>query len=75
MTIEAFLWIYDDSSRGLALLRGRNVKSVLRSACALDVARWSVSGKGWVVPGDRIADVCAMADYEGVPYRVKAVES
>lgn len=74
MTIESFLWIYDDPGRGLALLRGRNVKVVLESAGALDVARWSVTGKGWVLPAARLADVCAMADYENVPYRVKAVE-
>lgn len=74
-SIESFLWVYDDPSRGLALLRGRGVKAVLQSAGALDVARWSMSGKGWVVPGARVGDICAIADYENVPYRVKAVGS
>ena len=74
-TIESFLWIYDDPTRGLALIRGRSVKAVLIAAGALDAARWSVSGKGWVLPGAKVADVCAMADYENVPYRVKAVEA
>lgn len=75
MAPEAFLWVYDDPARGLALLRGLNVKSVLEAAGALDVARWSVSGKGYVVPAAMVADVCAMADYANVPYRVKAVAS
>lgn len=75
MKPDTFLWVYEDRARGLALVRGLNVKSVLESAAVLDVARWSTAGKGYVLPLEKIGDVAAMADYLNTPYRVKSVEA
>lgn len=73
-TPDGFLWIYEDRARGLALIRGLNVKKVLELAVVLDRARYSTSGRGWVLPIDTIADIAAMADYSSTPYRVKQIQ-
>lgn len=70
---ESFLWVYDDPTRGLALVRGRNVKTVLELAGAVDSSRWSTSGKGYVIPGPAVADVVAIAEHENIPVRCKRV--
>lgn len=71
---DTFLWLYEDAGRGLALLRGRGVADVLDAAHVRDHACWSVAAKGYVLPLPAVADVCAVADVLGVPYRVKAVD-
>ena len=67
------LHITEDTSRHLALVRGLNVRHVLELANVLERARWSVSAGGYVVSSADLADVCAMAGYSNVPYRVKRV--
>jgi hypothetical protein len=71
--IDAFLWIYEDHDRGLALVRGLNVKQVLGSTDVLDEARWSVAAKGYVVPMAAVPNLCAEAECQGVFYRIKQV--
>jgi hypothetical protein len=66
-------WVYDDKVRGLALLRGRNVRAILELAGVTDRARWSIGGRGYVLAGDDVATVCAHAEIHGMPYRVKTV--
>lgn len=68
-----FLWVYEDSERGLALIRG-HAKPVLEMADLLGVARYSVTGKGWVIPLDAVANFACMCDYSNTPYRYKRVE-
>ena len=68
-----FIWAYEDPARGLALLRGREVPRVLKLACV--TGRWSVTGRGMVVPLDTMPDIAGMAEYAGVPYRIKQVDS
>lgn len=67
----SFLWIYEDTARGLCLIRGKNVRDVLEAAGVEGI--WSVTSKGLVVPIADLPDVCAHADYLNVPYRVKQV--
>jgi len=67
------LWVTEDRERGLALVRGLNVQRVLELACALDGARWSPSGKGYVVSADQLPDIAAMAQYTNTPYKVKTL--
>ena len=43
---DAFLWVYDDQPRGLALVRGLNVREALKAAHLSDRARWSDAGHG-----------------------------
>lgn len=71
MAPEAFLWIYEDHPLGIALVRGKNIKSVLETAGVLEVARWSHAGKGFVLPLEQVPDVVAAAEHIGVPYRFK----
>lgn len=69
-------WIYEDHARGLALIRGRSVDPLLDVVLdARNRARWSLVGKGWVMPIAVAADIAAAAEVEGVPYRVKQVEA
>ena len=70
--MTAPLWIHEDRSRGLALIRG-NARPVLELAHLTDVARWSVTARGWVLPLDRVADFAVTADLNWVSYRVKQV--
>jgi hypothetical protein len=72
-TPDAFLWIHEDHARGLALIRGLNVKQVLVSTDVLDEARWSVAAKGYVVPLDALPNLCAQAECRGISYRIKQV--
>jgi hypothetical protein len=67
-----FLWFYEDQRRGLALIRGHGVRDVLDLA-GVTTARWSPSGRGYVVPIGVIADVAAAAEISGVIYRTKVV--
>lgn len=66
------VWIYEDTARGVALLRGRAVPDVLGIA-GITSARWSTSGKGHVVPIAAVSDVAAACEYAGVIHRTKAV--
>jgi hypothetical protein len=68
-------WVYDDKVRGLALLRGRNVKHAMELAGVADRARWSIGGRGYVLADDDVAMVCAHAEIHGMPYRVKQVHA
>jgi hypothetical protein len=72
MSSAEFLWVYEDRQRGLALIRGHGVQRVLELAGVAN-ARFSVTGKGWVVPGVDVPDVVAMAQYDGVVVRFKEV--
>lgn len=73
--LGTFLWIYDDRQRDIALIRGMNVKRILEAAGVQKVARYSVVGKGWVIPGAKVGDVCGTCEHTGTTYRVKAVTS
>lgn len=70
---DAVLWIYEDPARGLALVRGKNVRVVLESAVVVERARWSVSGDGFVLPIGDVPDVVAMAQWNGYPVRFKPI--
>ena len=72
-TPDTFLWVYDDTARGLALLRGRKVKRVLKMAGLTEQARWSSAGQGWVIGSSDLADLLALADDIGTPYQIKTV--
>lgn len=71
----AVLTVYEDTERGLALLRGLRVSWVLEVAAVRERAAWSVSAKGFVVDVDALPDVCAAADSQRVPYRIKRVRT
>lgn len=68
MTIP--FWVHEDPVRGLALVRGRSARPLLTAVAG---ARFSVAGKGWVIPLAAVADLEAAAEHAGVPYRVKRV--
>lgn len=72
---RAPFWVYEDRARNLALIRGnpRTVREVLELAVLTEEARWSSSGKGWVLSLDHLPNLAAMADYAGAPYRCKQV--
>lgn len=65
---EIPFWVHEDHVRGVALIRGRGVRPYLPTT-----ARWSVVGKGHVVPIDTVPDMLAAAELDGVRYRVKSV--
>ena len=71
----ARLTVYEDAARGLALIRGKRVGWVLDVAAVAQAARWSPSAKGFVVAVTVLPDVCAAADSQSVPYRVKRVQT
>jgi hypothetical protein len=72
-TPDTFLWVYTDDTRGLALIRGRQVRDALRLADAEKVARWSAAGKGYVVPLSAIPDLVAMCEWSRIPVRTRQV--
>lgn len=65
---EIPFWVHEDTARGLALVRGIGAKPYLPTT-----ARWSMAGKGYVMPIEAVADMVAAAEMDGVPYRVKVV--
>lgn len=68
------IWIHEDAARGLALVRGTlGTKDLLATADAIEVARYSMVGKGWVIPLDLAGDVRAVAEITGVICRTKVV--
>lgn len=70
---DAVLHVTEDRERGLALIRGLNVRHVLELAGCFEGARWSPAAKGYVVASAVLADVAAMAQYSNTPYRVKVI--
>lgn len=66
---EIPFWIHEDRTRDLALIRGRVDRQYLPTT-----ARWSMAGKGYVVPLEAVADMVAAVEADGVPYRVKVVD-
>lgn len=68
-----FVWVYDDPSRGLALLRGWRAPELLDAAGLTDRARWSASGHGHVIARTYLPDLTAHAQHAGVPLRFKKV--
>jgi hypothetical protein len=70
---ESILHVTEDRERGMALVRGLNVRTVLEMTGVVERARWSVSAKGYVIPAADLADLAAMADYSNTPYRVKVI--
>lgn len=65
-------WVYDDPARGLVLIRG-DVRDLLDEAGVSERARWSTTGKGYVLAAGDLADVLATADYRNRRYRIKQV--
>lgn len=67
---------WDDRSRNLVLIRGnKGVRMLLDEAGAGDVARWSTSGRGWVLPGETAAEVLALAQsWRGCIVKLHRVE-
>lgn len=68
---DSVLHVTEDRERHLALVRGLNVRRVLELAGVMEGARWSPSGKGYVISSAALADIAAMADYTHTPYRMK----
>lgn len=68
-------WIYEDPARNLALIRGNpaTVREALEYAGMSDAAKYSVTGKGWVISLECLPNLAAMSDYAGIPYRIKMV--
>jgi hypothetical protein len=74
MTDPTVVWIHEDAARGLALVRGTvGTKELLALADVLDVARFSVVGKGWCIPLELAGDVRAAAEITGAIARTKVV--
>lgn len=69
----AALTAYVDDDRGLVLLRGLRVGVVLDSLALREVAAWSVSAKGWVLPIGTLPDVEAYAQHLRAPLLIKPV--
>lgn len=67
--------VWDDKARGLALFRAnRGMGALLEAAGVADVARWSTSGRGWVLPDDAAGAALALAEsWRGVIVKVKQV--
>lgn len=65
-----FVWVYDDPARGLALLRGARTPELLEAAELVDLARWSVSGRGHVLARVHLPDLRAHGQRAGIPIRV-----
>jgi len=61
------VWATVDAGRGLALITGRDVHTLVLQACP--AARWSRSAKGWVITLAELADLCLSCQLAGVPYR------
>jgi hypothetical protein len=60
---EMVLHITEDTTRGIALIRGRGIDAVLDTAGVLNRARWSQSAKGWVLDVTDLGDVIAVAEH------------
>jgi hypothetical protein len=71
--VRAAVHVTEDRAHHLALVRGKNIRTVIDVAGVLDEAIWSVSGMGYVIDLDRLPDVEAAAQHLGAPYRVKQV--
>lgn len=69
------VWAYVDRTRGLTLIRGNKaMKLLLEEAGAYDDARYSVSGRGWVLTDEPAAEVLALAEsWRGCIVRVREV--
>jgi hypothetical protein len=67
---QTVVWTTLDQDAGLALVTGRgDLVGLLDYAGLRGVARWSRSGRGHVIPLDRVADLACAADWLSVPYR------
>lgn len=75
MTKPAPLWIYTDEQLQLAMIRGLHARTVIADADMVNVARWSIGGKGHVVPMARLGDILAAADHLDIGTRIKAVSA
>lgn len=71
--VRAAIHVTEDRAHQLALVRGKNVRTVIDVAGVLDEAVWSVSAKGYVIDLERLPDVEAAAQHLDAPYRVKQV--
>lgn len=69
------VWAYVDRGRGLTLIRGnRAMRLLLEEAGVYDVARYSTSGRGWVLDDAAAANVVALAEsWRGCIVKVREV--
>lgn len=71
------IWITESPAEGKAYVRGRFNRKVLDTIPNLrsfPAPYWSRLHKAWVVPLDKLPDVCAAFDYAGISYRIKEAE-
>ena len=73
---KAAAWLTEDHRRGLTLATSthrRILFACIAQADLLDVAVWSDSGGGWVLPTDRVADLGAALHWSDVIVRSRRV--
>lgn len=67
---STIIWAKVDISNSIALITGKSTEGVVFEVAPQ--ARWSRSGRGWVVTLDQLADIATICDHRRIPYRERA---
>jgi hypothetical protein len=73
MSARAIVWVLRDEARGICLVTGKGHDELVREIAPL--ARWSRSGRGWVISLSEAADLACVADISHAICRERQRES